>query len=60
MTAAVLTSAVLHATWNALAHRVPEPMAALTMIGLGMSALSVPLLLTVPAPVPASWPYLGC
>lgn len=60
MTAAVLTSAVLHATWNALAHRVPEPMAALTSIGLGMSALSVPLLLTVPAPDPASWPYLGC
>ena len=59
VTVAVLASAVLHASWNALAHRVPEPMAAMTLIGLGMFALSVPLLLVVPTPVVASWRYLG-
>ncbi|HET8642336.1 MAG TPA: DMT family transporter [Pseudonocardiaceae bacterium] len=59
VTGAVLASAVLHASWNALAHRVPEPLAAMSLIGIGISALSVPLLLTVPAPAPSSWPYLG-
>jgi len=59
VTAAVLGSAVLHASWNALAHRVPEPLAAMTLIGVGICVLSVPLLLTVPPPARSTWPYLG-
>jgi drug/metabolite transporter (DMT)-like permease len=57
--AAVLASAILHATWNALAHRVPEPMAAMALIGLGLLALSLPLLLIVPAPSVAARPWLA-
>lgn len=59
VTAAVLASAVLHASWNAMAHRVPDPMAAMSLIGFGITVLSLPLLVFVPPPVAASWPYLG-
>jgi drug/metabolite transporter (DMT)-like permease len=58
VTIAVLTSAVLHASWNAMAHRVRDPLAAMTLIGLGLTAVSLPLVLVVPFPDRASWPYL--
>jgi len=59
VTAAVLASAVLHACWNALAHRSIDAIAAVTLISLGFGALSVPLVLVAPPPAPASWPYLA-
>lgn len=59
VTVAVLASAVIHAIWNALAHRVPDPLAAITLIGLGLAGVSVPLLFVVPPPAVRSWPYLA-
>jgi len=59
VTAAVLASAVLHACWNALAHRSADARAAVTLISLGFAALSVPLVLVLPPPAAASWPYLA-
>lgn len=59
VTAAVLASAVLHATWNALTHRVPDPLAAITLIGLGLTVVSAPMVFLVPAPAAPSWPYLA-
>lgn len=59
VTGAVLLSAVLHAAWNALAHRSADATTAVTLISLGLAALSLPLALVVPPPAAASWPYLG-
>ncbi|HEY0638092.1 MAG TPA: EamA family transporter [Pseudonocardiaceae bacterium] len=58
MTGAVLTSAVLHAGWNALAHRSPDPAAAVVLIHLGLAGISLPLLPLVAPPLPAARPYL--
>ena len=59
VTGAVLASAVLHATWNALAHRSADPTAAVVLIHLGLAVLSLPLLVVAPAPAPAARPYLA-
>lgn len=59
VTAAVLASAVLHACWNALAHRATDSTAAVALISLGFGALSAPLVLVTPSPAASSWPYLA-
>lgn len=59
VTVAVLASALLHATWNALAHRAADRVAAVILIHAGLAAVSLPLLLVVPAPAPAARPYLA-
>lgn len=59
VTAAVLASAVLHACWNALAHRSADALAAVTLISIGLAALSLPLAAVVAPPSPASWRYLA-
>ncbi len=59
VTGAVLASAVLHAVWNALAHRSADPAAAVVLIHVGLAVLSLPLLFVAPVPAPAARPYLA-
>ncbi|MGH8938347.1 MAG: EamA family transporter, partial [Actinomycetes bacterium] len=59
VTAAVLASAVLHACWNALAHRSADATAAVTLISIGFGALSLPLVIVAAPPAAASWRYLA-
>jgi uncharacterized membrane protein len=59
VTVAVLASAVLHACWNALAHRSADAMAAVALISMGLTVVSLPLILMVPPPATASRPYLA-
>jgi drug/metabolite transporter (DMT)-like permease len=59
VTLAVLGSAMLHACWNALAHRSVDAAAAVALISVGFGLLSVPLVLAVPPPAAASRPYLA-
>jgi drug/metabolite transporter (DMT)-like permease len=56
---AVLGSAVLHASWNAIAKSIPDQRVAaglLAMTGLAAGAVGAAVL---PPPEPASWPYLA-
>ncbi|MBH1935376.1 EamA family transporter [Streptomyces sp. AV19] len=56
---AVLTAAVTHAGWNAIAHGIRDQLVAFTLVGLGNALCGAALLLFAPPPDPASWPYLG-
>jgi drug/metabolite transporter (DMT)-like permease len=56
---AVLASAVLHASWNALAKSVPDQVVSFVGIGLGSSGVAILVALVAPAPAAASWPYLA-
>ena len=58
LTSAVLASAVCHATWNALAHRLPDKYVSFSWMGLGyVASCALPAgLLALPAG--PSWPFL--
>lgn len=56
---AVLLAAVLHATWNAIAHRITDALVGFGLLGVAPTVLALGLVLAVPAPAPASWPFLG-
>ncbi|GAA2935495.1 DMT family transporter [Streptomyces thioluteus] len=56
---AVLTAAVTHASWNAIAHGIRDQLVAFTLVGLGGAVCGAALLPFTPVPDPASWPYLG-
>lgn len=58
VTLVVLGSAVCHATWNALAHRLPNEVA-FCWLGLTYLLAGLPLALLLPAPAAAAWPYLA-
>ncbi len=58
VTLAVLAAAVTHATWNAIAHGIKDQTLAFALIGVGGTAVSVPLVLVAAMPRSASWPYL--
>jgi drug/metabolite transporter (DMT)-like permease len=55
----VLASAVLHATWNALAHSADDKLAGFVLIDLGCVACSTVLVLAAPLPDPAAWPFIA-
>jgi drug/metabolite transporter (DMT)-like permease len=57
--AAVLVAAVLHASWNAIAHAVTDRLVGFAMLGAAMTACSLLALPFVPAPARVSWPYIG-
>lgn len=57
--AVVLAAALLHATWNALAHSSRDRLAAITLIAIANFAISAPLLLLAPGPARAAWPYIA-
>ena len=59
LAAAVLLAAVLHATWNALAHAIDDRMVGFALIGVGVGAGGALMALTAPPPDPASWAYLA-
>ncbi|KAF4405386.1 MULTISPECIES: DMT family transporter [Streptomyces] len=58
VTAAVLAAAVLHASWNAIAHGIKDQLLAFTLVGAGELAVVGVLVWFVPLPAAAAWPYL--
>jgi phosphonate utilization associated putative membrane protein len=59
VTALVLGSALLHASWNAIIKSSRDVMLDTALVAAGAGVLSLPLTAFVPPPLPASWPYLG-
>ncbi len=55
----VLAAAVLHATWNALAHSSTDKLIGFVLIDIGCVACSTVLVLLAPLPDRASWPFLA-
>jgi drug/metabolite transporter (DMT)-like permease len=58
VTLAVLTAAVTHATWNAIAHGIKDQMLAFALIGVGGIVVAIPLIIVFAMPRAACWPYL--
>ena len=59
MVAAVLVAAVLHATWNALAHNIRDTLAGFVLICLADTACCAVLVLLVPVPPARAWPFIA-
>ncbi|MDS1268982.1 DMT family transporter [Lipingzhangella sp. LS1_29] len=57
--AAVLTAALLHASWNAIAHAITDRFVGFALISVGGAVCSGLLLPAAGVPHPASWGYLG-
>jgi len=57
--AIVLLAAISHAVWNALVKASADPLITLALIRFVGLVTGLSLLAAVPAPDPASWPYLG-
>ena len=55
---AVLTAALLHAVWNALVKGGADKRLNMAGVVIGHLPIAVPMLAFVPAPDPASYPYL--
>ncbi|MFE3460816.1 EamA family transporter [Nocardiopsis aegyptia] len=56
--AAVLVAALLHASWNAIAHALPDRLLGFALIGLGGMAAALPFLFVVGPPPREAWPLL--
>ncbi|WP_256106078.1 EamA family transporter [Streptomyces sp. ODS05-4] len=56
---AVLTAAVSHASWNAIAHQIRDKLVSFTLIAGGGALIGGVLACLAPLPAPAAWPYLG-
>ncbi|MEC3917864.1 DMT family transporter [Nocardia sp. CDC160] len=54
-----LFAAVLHASWNAIAHKIPDKTVAFTLVNLGSMIGGIPLVCLAPIPDPRSWIFLG-
>jgi drug/metabolite transporter (DMT)-like permease len=59
VTLAVLTAAVTHASWNAIAHGIKDQLIAFGLIGTGGIVVAIPLVIVAPMPHAACWPYLA-
>jgi drug/metabolite transporter (DMT)-like permease len=59
VSAAVLGSAVLHATWNALAKAVKDHLVGFVALNLGAGAVCLLVVPFVDAPARRAWPYLA-
>ncbi len=55
---AVIGAAVLHAIWNAVVKGGHDKHLSMTAIVLGHAPIAITVVLIVPIPDPASWPYL--
>lgn len=55
---AVLCSAALHATWNAIAKAIPDRLVASTLIGAAFAVLGLLGCVVAPVPRAGAWPYL--
>lgn len=56
---AILFGALLHAGWNVLVKLAPVKLVATAGVALGAALISAIALPFLPAPAPASWPYLA-
>ncbi|MFF1651478.1 EamA family transporter [Streptomyces sp. NPDC058240] len=56
--AAVLSAAVLHAVWNAMAHRIPDKLVGFTLINLAYTGCAAVMVCFVPFPHASAWPYI--
>ncbi|MEU1053228.1 EamA family transporter [Streptomyces sp. NPDC005876] len=57
--AAVLTAAVLHAVWNAMAHRIPDKLVGLALINCAYTGCAALLVCFTPLPPAGAWPFLA-
>jgi drug/metabolite transporter (DMT)-like permease len=55
----LLSSALIHATWNAMLRGGADRLKSITLMCLVAATLSLPLMAFLPAPAMASWPYAG-
>ncbi|MEV6422889.1 DMT family transporter [Streptomyces sp. NPDC051662] len=55
---AVLIAALVHASWNALAHTIKDQLVAFTLIGGGAAVIGAVIACFMPLPHTAAWPYL--
>jgi drug/metabolite transporter (DMT)-like permease len=55
---AVLLAALLHATWNAMAHAVPDRLVGFALIGTAYLIAGGAMAAAAPLPAAGSWPYL--
>lgn len=58
MVAAVLTAALLHAVWNAIAHGVSDRQVGFFLLNVATGAASLPFLPLVGLPAAGAWPFL--
>lgn len=56
--AAVLCAAVLHALWNAMAHRIPDKLVGFTLINLAYTGCAAVMVCLVPLPEAGAWPFI--
>ena len=59
VTALVLGSALLHASWNAIIKSSRDVTLDTALLSAGAGLLSLPLIAFLPLPASASWPYLS-
>ncbi len=59
VTALVLGSALIHASWNAIIKSSRDAMLDTALIGAGATLLCLPVAALGAAPNPASWPYIA-
>ncbi|AMM16299.1 multidrug DMT transporter permease [Burkholderia sp. PAMC 28687] len=55
----VLVAAVLHASWNAMLHGNHDRFLSMTWMSISIAVVSSVVILFVPWPVRAAWPYLA-
>lgn len=56
--AAVLTAALAHASWSALAHAIRDQLVAFTLVGAGGAVCGAVLVAVAPVPAAGAWPPL--
>jgi drug/metabolite transporter (DMT)-like permease len=56
--AAVLLGAVFHATWNAIIKAQDDHSLAALVVAVFAGLFGIPLMLALPAPPPAAWPFV--
>jgi drug/metabolite transporter (DMT)-like permease len=59
ITLAVLASALLHAAWSAIAYRFNDQELGFAMLSWVAAGCYAAVMLVVPPPAPASWPFLA-
>ena len=55
----VLAAAVLHAVWNALAHRIDDKLVGFVLINLAYTGCAAVLVCFAPIPDAAAWPFIA-
>jgi drug/metabolite transporter (DMT)-like permease len=58
VTLAVLGAALAHAIWNAMIKSSRDVLLDMTLVVFFAGVVTAPLLLVVPLPLPAAWPYI--